>query len=234
MLPPAVSISLADPIGTYWSARVAQHLQDRYADIPLLKFPEDLRVYEHLLWQTRTNVVIEIGTHFGGSALWFRDRLQMLRNYGRVAEPSVISIDVDVAPARTAIAGVDPEMAGITLLEADVRDESLPGLVERLLPAEAMCLVVEDSAHTFETTSAALRGFARFIAPGGFFVVEDGCVDVEEMRADPGWPRGVIPAIESFLESPAGEDFVVRRDLERYGITCHVNGYLERTGLATT
>jgi cephalosporin hydroxylase len=225
---------LDDPVRTYWSARVAQHLHDHYADVPLLKFPEDLRVYEHLLWETRTSVVIEIGTHSGGSALWFRDRLRTLRSYGRIAEPSVISIDLDITPARTAIAGVDPELADITLIEADVRDDSLPGRVERLLPTGATCMVVDDSAHTYESTRAALSGFARFVAAGGFFVVEDGCVDVEEMRVDPDWPRGVIPAIEEFLASSDGRDFVARRDLERYGMTCHVNGYLQRVASPPT
>ena len=44
----------------------------------MLKFPEDLRVYEHLLWQTAPSTVIEVGVKDGGSALWFRDRLRTL------------------------------------------------------------------------------------------------------------------------------------------------------------
>ena len=58
-----------------------------------------------------------------------------------------------------------------------------------------VCFVVEDSAHTYETTLAALGSFARFVPQGGFFVVEDGCVDIEEMRLAPDWPRGVLPAM---------------------------------------
>ncbi len=46
----------------------------------------------------------------------------------------------------------------------------------------------------YDTTRAALEGFARFVPPGGFFVVEDGCVDDEELRFDE-WPRGVLPAV---------------------------------------
>jgi cephalosporin hydroxylase len=68
MLPPRVEIELGDTVRTYWNARVAQHLNDSYLGVPLLKFPEDLRVYEHLLWESRANVVIEIGTNLGGSA----------------------------------------------------------------------------------------------------------------------------------------------------------------------
>jgi cephalosporin hydroxylase len=88
--------------------------------------------------------------------------------------------------------------------------------------------VVEDSAHVYATTIAALHGFARFVEPGGWFVVEDGCVDVEELRVSDDWPRGVIPAIDDFLASPDGAGFRRRRDLELYGLTCHRDGYLQR------
>ena len=59
-------------------------------------------------------------------------------------------------------------------------------------------------------------------------MVEDGCVDIEPMRLDPDWPRGVLPAVEDWLKSTAGAAFLVRRDLEVYGITCHPQGFLQR------
>src|ERR1035437_9792295 len=131
---------------------------------------------------------------------------------------------------RTSKPATDPSYAEtITLLEADVLDPGLPERVGELLGGDARCMLVEDSAHTYETTRAALDGFAHFVARGGFIVVEDGCVDIEPMRADPDWPRGVLPAIADWLASPPGQGFVVRRDLEIYGITCHPQGFLQRT-----
>jgi cephalosporin hydroxylase len=174
-------------------------------------------------------VVIEIGTLRGGSALWFRDRLRTLAAYGRIRRPLVISIDLTVDGAREDLQAADPVYEEtITLLEGDVTDPDLPDEVGALLPAEARCLVVEDSAHVFETTMAALTGFARFVPPQGFFVVEDGSVDHEEMRLQADWPRGVLPAVREWLESPEGRKFRVRRDLEIYGITSHPEGFLQR------
>ena len=83
-LPPSVTADLTrGALRDYWLARAAQHTSDSYAGVPLSKFPEDLRTYEHLLWETRADTVIEIGTQAGGSALWFRDRLLANRRYGR-------------------------------------------------------------------------------------------------------------------------------------------------------
>ena len=228
MLPPRVEIDLSDTIRAYWHARVAQHVQDSYLGVPLLKFPEDLRVYEHLLWESGANVVIELGTKHGGSALWLNDRLQTFARHGRIRDPLVISIDRRLWSARAARSRIEASASSVKLLKGDVRDPELPGRVAELIPARATCFVIEDTAHRFDTTLAALRGFARFVAPGGYFVVEDGCVDVEELRTDPKWPRGVLPAIDAFLASKEGESFEVRRDLERYGITCHVGGFLQR------
>jgi len=118
----------------------------------------------------------------------------------------------------------------IQLLRGDVRDPDLPRQVAELLPSNACPFVIEDSAHTYDATWAALEGFAGFVPPGGYFVVEDGCVDVEPMRLSADWPRGVLPALTDWLATPAGSAFESRRDLEMYGVTCHPKGFLQRQG----
>lgn len=230
-LPPSVDAEFTTgDMHRYWMARLAQHTQDAYAGVRLSKMPEDLRTYEHLLWETAPDTVIEIGTQYGASALWFRDRLTTLAHYGRIElPPHVISVDISHELARPALAAADPGHADtITLVEADVRDDAAVEQVAALVREGARCFVIEDSAHEYDTTFAALEGFSRFVAPGGYFVVEDGCTDVEALRLDPSWPRGVLPALHDWLGTPAGAGFAVRRDLELYGLSCHPQGFLQR------
>lgn len=231
-LPPVVKRRLHSTVQEYWLQRVAQHTQDWYANVPISKFPEDLRVYEHLLWVSQANVVIELGTQYGGSTLWFRDRLRTLVAYGRIRDPLVISVDLDTEVARQRMASVDSPFESICLISGDLLDPDLPAIVERHVPPDSACMVVEDSAHIYETTTAALRGFARFVPVGGFFVVEDGCVDIDEMRLRSDWPRGVLPALQAWLSTTDGRCFRVRSDLELYGISCHPGGFLQRVGPA--
>jgi cephalosporin hydroxylase len=229
-LPTPVSVPLTDPVRNLWFQRVRQTLGDTYMGVSLLKLAEDLRVYEHLLWISRANVVIELGSKAGGSALWFRDRLAALAACGRIERPLVITVDRRTPPVVASLDSVDPNWRdSISLLRGDVTDPGVVEDVRRLVPPGARCLVSEDTAHTYETTLAALRGFSEFVPVGGFFVVEDGAVDIEEMRP-PRWvhrPRGVIPAVRDWL-ADEGECFRVRRDLELYGLTSNVEGYLER------
>jgi cephalosporin hydroxylase len=229
-LPSKVDLDLKAKARKFWLARAQQHTTDSYAGLPMEKFPEDLRTYEHLLWQTRADTVLEIGTRFGGSALWFRDRLRTMQAYGRIGNARVITIDLDQKEAVARVQAADDGYEEtITFLEADVRDPALPEQVARTLSPDARCFVVEDSAHVYETTYAALDGFARFVPPGGHLVVEDGCVDIEEMRLGDFWPRGVLPAVADWLSTPGGGAFRVRRDLELYGMSCHPGGFLQRT-----
>ena len=231
-LPPSVTTDLTTgALRQYWLARATQHTHDSYAGVPLSKFPEDLRTYEHLLWETGTDTVLEIGTQAGGSALWFRDRLLLNRRYRRTArEPLVISLDVTQADAREQLDRADPEWEQtIALVEGDVRDTATTDAVAKRVPPGSRCFVIEDSAHEYDTTMAALNQFARFVPRGGYFVVEDGCVDVEELRLQADWPRGVLPALHDWLRTPLGREFQVRRDLELYGTSCHPEGFLQRT-----
>jgi cephalosporin hydroxylase len=231
--PPKVEARLDAPLRAYVCDRLEQVMHDRYAGLPLLKFPEDLRAYEHRLWECAPNVVIELGTWGGGSALWFRDRLATLARYGRIRRPLVISVDLSTETARALLGTVDPSYdATIKLVEGDILDPELPDRVAALLPDDASCFVVEDSAHDYATTTAALAGFARFVPIGGMFVVEDGIVDNEEVRPAEWWPSGVRTAIADWLATPEGSRFTVRRDGELYGVSCHPGGWLQRAAAA--
>ena len=100
--PAAVERDLDEPFAEFWRRRIDQHNEDSYAGVPLAKFPEDLRVYQHLLWESRADTVIEAGTKWGGSMLWFRDQLRTFAGYGRLGrEPQVIGVDLATGPART-------------------------------------------------------------------------------------------------------------------------------------
>lgn len=219
-------MTLAD----YWHERVALHHEDNYAGVPMLKFPEDLRMYERLLWKSRPEVVIEVGCLEGGSALWLRDRMAALAGYGGPT-PRVICIDTDIDAARSNLAKADPDFESeITLVEGDILSAGTVSLVRDAV-GEASCMVIEDSAHTYETTLASLKAFGDLVPDGGFFVVEDGYVDIEWMRPSADWPRGVQQAIDDWLEGE-GSDFTRRRDLEAYILTCHPGGILQRSSHA--
>jgi cephalosporin hydroxylase len=197
-----------------WAHKMTALFRDTYAGVPMCKLAEDLRTYEHLLWEASPQVVIELGGFCGGSALWFRDHLRTLEAHGKVADTFVVTVELDVSRVRA---------HGGHLVPGSITD---PAVAERVaaIVGDAPAMVVEDSAHTYETTYAALDNYARFVQPGGFFVVEDTFVDDDQLRLDGAWPRGVNRAIHDWLP---GQPFKVRDDFGRYGYTTNRGGLLQ-------
>ena len=155
-------------LAAHWRSRIEQHHRDVYAGVPMSKFPEDLRTYELILWESNAQIVIEVGVAHGGSTLWLRDRLFDFQRYRCGPAPVVLGLDVNLAAARSSFAGLPPEAtAGIELLEGDVKDDAVVSAIREKVPRDAQVLVIEDAAHDAETTLAALRGLAPLIPEGG-------------------------------------------------------------------
>jgi cephalosporin hydroxylase len=219
------------PLAQLWRSRVQQHHLDSYAGVPMAKFPEDLRTYERILWERAPRVVIEIGVQHGGSTLWLRDRLFDFQRYRCGPAPSVLAVDVDLGLARKRFDEMPPEAtAGIELLEGDINQAATVATIVEAVPRGAEVLVIEDASHDGATTSAALQGLAPLIKAGGYYMVEDTCVDIEPLRVQgDAWPRGAGTALAEWLaEDPLGRRFRRRPDLQPYGLTCHPGGLLQR------
>ena len=204
----------ADPnesVREFWKRRLAQHMDDTYRGRRLAKMPEDLRTYQHVIEDSQPTTIVELGTYQGGSALWFADQLSIFGGKARV-------VTVDIAPVVPLLG--DPR---IHLLTGDLADPKIVKQVYRLVKGQRV-MVVDDSAHTHESTGAALRNYADLVSPGCWFVVEDGIVDDPDLVLDSWHTRGVQPAVEEFLaENPR----FVRHEMAMYGLTTDIGGWLQ-------
>jgi cephalosporin hydroxylase len=213
--------SMAEPrcglSGAQLSAIQSGVLQTRYRERRMLKSPFDLVLYTQLVQRLRPLSVIELGSGDGGSALWFAD---VLANHG--IDAHVYSIDLD--PPE----GVDH--AAVTFMAGDVRDlgKTLDGDWWDALPHPL--LVIEDSAHDFESTLAALEFFHPRLLPGDYICVEDGVVrflpDERYRRFEDGPTRAIAALLERHPEK-----YEIDRSLCDYfgrNVTYNPNGYLRR------
>ena len=135
-----------------------------YRGVPTLKSPFDIALYQLLLWEQKPRTLIEIGSKWGGSALWFSD---ILRSYG--VDCAIHSVDID--PPKNL------EFPGVFFHRGDGRrlsDALSPDLLERM---HRPLMIIEDADHRPATTSSVLHFFDRWLRPGEYIVVEDGIVD---------------------------------------------------------
>lgn len=193
-------------------------MRTRYRDVPFYKSPFDIALYLQLLSRLAPRTVFEIGTKFGGSALWFVD---MLSAQG-VEGARVISVDIEPQAWFT-----DPR---ITFLRGDA------GNLRDALPASLLeaCahpfLVIEDSSHHYQHSMAVLEFFDSWLTPGDYIVVEDGVVAQLSGGHYEQYQDGPNRAVAGFL-SRRGDAYAVDTNLcDRYGynVTYNPNGGLQR------
>ena len=169
------------------------------------------------LERSQPNTVIEIGSHKGGSALWFAD---MISAAGR--KPHVISIDLE----PPALPGDDR----IRFLQGNALD------LGAVLPAEVLAslprpwLISEDSAHLYETSRAVLDFFEDKMEPGESLVVEDGFVGYMTWDVLQAMKNGPNRAVAGFLATAHTKyDVDVELcDMFGYNATFNPNGWLRR------
>jgi cephalosporin hydroxylase len=187
-----------------------------YKGIRCLKDPFDLAIYTRLIWDLKPKSLIEIGSNQGGGALWLAD---MLSIFGLLPCP-VISID-RMPPTGFA----DPRIAFLAGDAARLGD-TLTAEMRAALPRP--WLVVEDSAHTYDVTLAALRFFAEATTAGDVVVIEDGVLS--DLGMDAAYGGGPNRALTEFLESSSDVFRVLSQYCDMFGVnaTYNPNGYLLR------
>lgn len=197
--------------------RVLSIIQDRimsqtsYFGVRTLKNPSDHWIYQEIIFETKPDVIIEIGNANGGGTLCLAHLCDLLGK-GRV-----IGLDV----SHEAVAEPVRRHPRITFIEGDACRSF--GEVKRMIAQGERVLVIEDSSHTYENTLKVLRSFSELIQPGDYMIVEDG---ICHHGLDVGPRPGPYEAVETFVRENA--DFAIDRKRESFLITWNPKGYLRR------
>jgi len=178
--------------------------------IPMQKLPDDLERYTRLLGQARPELIIEVGTRYGGSAIWFAS----------VAQCPVVSIDID----HTLLAARDHALSRDGRIHWILGNSIAPSTfktVAVIADEHRRVMVVLDGEHAAPHVLAEIALYRELVTPGQYLVVEDGVFDLAHpTRAHLGGARiptegGPLAAIDALL--PYDPRFY--RDVELEGLT---------------
>ena len=179
-----------------------------YMGNKLWKFPSDLQLYQELIWDLKPKLIIETGTAFGGSALYFAHLLDQLGS-GKVVSIDIQPVKPDY-PRHPRITYLGGQSSTSTLVLRDVQAYyTIYG---------GPTLVILDSDHSKAHVLAELNAYRSFVSPGGYLVVED--TNINGHPAFPDFGPGPYEALEEWL--PRHIEFKVdERRQERYLFTFH-------------
>jgi cephalosporin hydroxylase len=209
---------LVDEFATYYY-NLGPWQRTTWLGVPLKQAPGDIVVFQQIVWDTRPTLVVETGTFFGGSALFWAHL------FDHLGEGKVVSVDIDHSPVHESVR----RHPRIELVTGDSTAEEIQALVRQRAQGERAMLYL-DADHNKRAVVAELRSFADLVSPGCYAVVADSI-----MGGHPApWPYpgqrylGPYEAVEEFLQER--DDFRVDESREYHLITFNPHGYLLRNG----
>lgn len=187
------------------------HHNVTYREIKAQRSPFDYVIYQMIISEVQPDLIIEIGTNFGGGALYMADLLNNLGN-GMVHS-------VDITNNCSDIVKNHPR---IKLFHDGYDNYDL-----NLIKEEYKVLIIEDASHTYEDSINALNKFYSYVSVNSYFIVEDGIVD--KLGASKKFNGGPCKAIREFMTN--NNDYIIDRkwcDFFGKNATNNVNGYLKK------
>lgn len=177
-----------------------------------LKNPFDLMTYQEIIVECRPDLIIETGTKFGGSALYFASIFDL------VGHGQVVTVDIDATPGR-------PIHPRITYLHGSSTNPAIVARIQRMITAETKVMVILDSDHRKPHVDAELGIYPDLVTLGQYLIVED--TNINGHPVFPEFGPGPQEAMQEFLRRDSR--FAVDRERERHFLTYAPNGFLRRT-----
>lgn len=194
-----------------------RHLKAKHAGrypiwhgIRIVKFPNDMIQYAELIFANKPDLIVETGTRFGGSALFFADLCEMNR-HGNV-------ISIDIRPADSF-----PRHPRITYLTGRSTSKEVLDRVAALVAGKTV-MVSLDSDHRRVHVKRELHYYGRFVTPGQYLVVED--TDITLVSHD--HREGPLQAVQWYLARH--KEFAAEPFEKRWWLTHNPQGWLRRMG----
>lgn len=177
----------------------------KWRGVDILKFPTDLFLYAEVIQETRPEIIIEIGTKYGGSAVYFQDLLDLNKDGGRI-------ITVDVNPQ------VVKKDDRITYLIGSSTNKDIIDKIKESVQNKKV-MVILDGDHSENQVYKEMYIYRSIVSKGMYMVSED-CYVKE------GVPFGPLRARDRYLAE--NDDFIQTNLCRRFFCGMNLGGWLRK------
>ena len=185
----------------------------KWAGVPIWQNILDLWTIQETISEIQPALLVEIGTHRGGSALFYANLMDAL-DHGRV-------ITIDIVDKH------ELDHPRVTFLKGS---STAPEIVERVRAAigdgDGPVMVILDGDHSRDKVAQDLELYAPLVTPGSLLLSQDGVTDKFWYFRDSR--PGPLAANRRFLDRHPEFEYDRERN-ERYLITHHPLGWMRRT-----
>lgn len=182
---------------------------------PIIQLPQDMQVFQEIVWDVKPDLIIETGIAHGGSLIFSASLLALLDyadavNEGTVLDPKnparrVLGVDIDIREHNRIAVEAHPMASRIKMIQGSSVEDSVIEKVRAAAAEAKRVLVCLDSNHTHEHVLAELERYAPLVSKGSYCIVFDTVVEdmPAELYPDRPWSPGDNPktAVHAYLKS---------------------------------
>ena len=170
--------------------------------VPIIQMPEDLIIFQEIVYKSQPDLIIETGVARGGSIIFWASIQKLCGITGKV-----LGVDVDIRQhARSAISDSNFKDE-IDLIEGSSIEDKVVDQVKKIVSQHKQIMVVLDSNHTHEHVLSELEIYSKFVTKDCFLLVLDTVIDDLNIDPDRPWGPGSSPksAVKEFMSKNPGK-----------------------------
>jgi cephalosporin hydroxylase len=189
-----------------------------WVGVKALKSPADMWNYQEIIYSLKPSLVIEFGTRYGGSALFFAAVMRQIGNRFKL-----LSVDID-AETVSEQTRHDPDIELLVMSSLDTRVGERIATLRREYFGPVF--VVLDSDHSKAHVLAEMKMLRPLLVSGDYMIVEDSNINGHPVH--PSYGPGPFEAVtEYFQQYPEDYRYDVAREA-KFGFTFATRGFLIR------
>lgn len=202
--------------------------------VPIWQLPDDLLRLQKMLFEIKPRWIIETGTKFGGSAVFFASILKCMGL--QPEDAGIFTIDITLLPEATHTFATHP--LGSYVHKSLEGDAASPTIVDQIRPLiqdqPGPVLVFLDDNHNADHVLREMNLYASLVTPSSYLIVADTVF--EDLAGTPiGVPNDKYPdvarsnprvAVTQFLENHP--EFQRDQNVSLKGLSNFPDGFLKR------
>jgi cephalosporin hydroxylase len=193
-----------------WTLKLRAKQPIDFLGVPMRQIPSDNWLMSELLWRVKPDYMIEAGTLYGGSALYYAAMLEWIN-----PDAKVLTIDID-EKQLDAGAKNNPLWARRVVF---YKGSSVSPEIHERLAAEIgkgkKVFVTLDTLHAPKHVASELELFSRYVSPGSYMVLQDT------------YYEGLTEVVDEFLKTHVDWHRDTKAD-ERFVFSKYRGGFLQR------
>ncbi len=195
---------------------------------PILQLPQDLFAIQELIYETKPDYILEIGTAWAGSLLYYSTLLQQFGGKGVIGVDRFIPSDLR---ERIHKKGKVSEM--ISFVEGSSLDKSTVKEITKLTNGSERVFIHLDSNHTASHVYQELCIYSKMLGAGMYILCGDTHVELLRKKSyrDKEYDKGNNPMIglEKFLKEDLDNIFETDVNINgKYLITLNPRGFIRK------